>query len=41
MGLFKLAAYKQLLSLTGQRNIDVSVKYQVLSKETAMVGVVK
>lgn len=41
IGLFKLAANCMLHKLDGQPNIDCSIKYQVLSKETAMVGVVK
>jgi len=41
MPLFKIAAHQKLTELNGKQNIDCSVKYQVLSKETAMVGVVK
>lgn len=36
-----MAAHERLQSLKGQENVACSVKYQVLSKETAMVGVVK
>lgn len=38
---FKMAAHEKLRSLTGVKNTECSVKYQVLSTETAMVGVVK
>jgi len=41
MPLFKMAAHEKLQKLEGQASIDVSIKYQVLSKETAMIGVVK
>jgi hypothetical protein len=30
-----------LQKLTGKKNVDCSIKYQVLSKKTAMIGVVK
>ena len=36
-----MAAHEKLRKLTGQANVECSIKYQVLSKETAMVGVVK
>ena len=39
--LFKMAAHEKLRKLTGEDNVQCSIKYQVLSKETAMVGVVK
>jgi hypothetical protein len=41
MPLFKIAAHQKLIKLNGKENIECSVKYQVLSKETAMIGVVK
>jgi hypothetical protein len=36
-----MAAHEKLESLSGKENVEFSVKYQVLSKETAMIGVVK
>ena len=39
--LFQIAAHEKLESLSGKENVKLSVKYQVLSKETAMIGVVK
>ena len=39
--MFKLAAFERLKSLSGDENVKCSVKYQVLSNETAMVGVIK
>ena len=39
--LFQLAANEKLKSLKGVENIKCSVKYQVLSKETAMIGICK
>jgi len=36
-----MAAHEKLQSLSGKENVKLSVKYQVLSKETAMIGVVK
>lgn len=36
-----MAAHEMLLRLEGAQNVACSVKYQVLSEETAMVGVVK
>ncbi len=36
-----MAAHEKLGSLSGKENVKLSVKYQVLSKETAMIGVVK
>ena len=39
--LFQMAAHEQLQKLKGAQNVAMSVKYQVLSKETAMIGVVK
>ena len=41
LGLFKLAASRLLKNLTGKENTAYSLKYQVLSEQTAMVGVVK
>ena len=41
MPLFKIAAHEKLQKLTGKKNVKCSTKYQVLSKETAMIGVVK
>jgi len=41
MPLFKMAAHEKLNKLSGKENVDCSVKYQVLSNETAMVGVVR
>ena len=41
MPLFKLAAHEKLKSLKGAEIAAFSVKYQVLSSETAMVGVIK
>lgn len=41
-GLFKLAAHAQLDSSKDKKHRkEISIKYQVFSKETAMVGVVK
>ena len=39
--LFQMAAHEKLESLSGKENVKLSVKYQVLSEETAMIGVVK
>ena len=39
--LFQMAAHEKLESLSGKENVKLSVKYQVLSKETAMSGGVK
>ena len=39
--LFQLAANERLKELKGTPNVLCAVKYQVLSKETAMVGVIK
>ena len=39
--LFQMAAHEKLESLSGKENFAFSVNYQVLSKETAMIGVVK
>lgn len=39
--LFKLGAHEKLKTLSGNKSVECSVKYQVLSKETAMVCVVK
>ncbi len=39
--LFQMAAHEKLELLSGKENVKLSVKYQVLSKETAMIGVVK
>lgn len=36
-----MAAHEKLQSLKGQENIDCSVKYQVLSKLTALIGVMR
>ena len=36
-----MAAHDKLRKLQGQQNVETSIKYQVLSKETAMIGVVK
>jgi hypothetical protein len=41
MPLFKIAAHEKLHTLKGKENVKCSIKYQVLSKETAMIGVVK
>ena len=41
MPLFQLAANQMFKDLDKQESIQKSIKYQVLSKETAMVGVVK
>jgi hypothetical protein len=41
MPLFQIAAHDKLQHLKGQANIDCSIKYQVLSDLTAMIGVVK
>lgn len=39
--LFQMAAHEMLQTLSGEANIACSMKYQVLSKLTAMVGAVK
>lgn len=41
MPLFQIAASEKLKDLSGKENIQCSIKYQVLSDLTAMVGVVK
>ena len=41
MPLFQIAASEKLKDLSGKDNIQCSIKYQVLSDLTAMVGVVK
>lgn len=41
MPLFQMCAHEKLQNLSGQENIQLSLKYQVLSEETALIGVVK
>jgi hypothetical protein len=40
-GLFKLAAQSELEKCTARERVGLSVKYQVLCEETALIGVMR